>query len=70
MGVRPAHKYMLKVTNRGPTIKCKICSKLAITIPEQSTLTAFGVFIEHVWYFALVFLSLTVSMYLYARSVV
>ena len=60
----PAGNYMFKADNRNTTIRCEICSKLTIKIPEQCHWRRSGIFIvnfEHISHLVLVFLSLTIS---------
>ena len=58
---KPAGIYQLKVNNRSTRIRCEICSKLIIKIPERRS----GIFIvnfEHISFFVLVFLLLILNM--------
>ena len=52
--------YMVKFNNRNIRIRCEICSKLTIKIPELVS----GIFInfEHISHLVLVFLLLTLNM--------
>ena len=63
----PAGIYLLKVNNRKTRSRYEICSKLKIKTPEPYHRLHSGVFIvnlEHILEFDLVFLLLTLSMYL------
>ena len=60
----PNSNYMFKVHYRNTRIRCEICSKLAIKTPERCHLHRSGVFIvnfEHISYFVLVLLLLTLT---------
>ena len=57
----PAGNYMFKVNNRNIRIRCGICSKLTIKIPERRQWRRSGIFIvnfEHISHLFLVFLLL------------
>ena len=63
--------YLLKVHNRNTRIRCEKCSKLTIKTSEQRHWRRSGVFIvnfEHTSHHLLVFLLLTVNMYLPAEQ--
>ena len=65
----PAGIYLLKVNNRNTRTRCEICSKLTIKTPEQRWRCS-GVFMvnfEHISQLVLVFLLLTLNMYLPAE---
>ena len=62
--------YLLKVNNRNTRRRCEICSILTIKTPEQHHWSRSEVFIvnfEHTSHFVLVFLLLTLYMYLPAK---
>ena len=62
--------YLLKVNYRNTRIRCEKCSKLTIKTSEQRHWHRSGVFIvnfEHTSHHLLVFLLLTVNMYLPAE---
>ena len=64
IGVYPAGIYLLKVNNRNTRIRCEICPKLTIKIPERRHWRRYGIFIvnfEHISRFVLVFLLLTLK---------
>ena len=47
----PTGNYMFKVNNRNTRIRCEICSKLTIMIPERRQWRRSGIFIlnfEHI----------------------
>ena len=55
----PAGNYMFKVKNKNSRIRCKVCSKLIMKIPERRHWHGSGVFIinsEHISHLVLVFL--------------
>ena len=57
--------YLLKVNHRNTRIRCEICSKFTIKIPERRQRRCSGVFIvqfEHISHLVLVFLLLTLNM--------
>ena len=59
--------YMLKVNNRNTRTPCEVCLMLTIKIPERRQCRHSGIFIanfEHISYLVLVFLLLTLNMYL------
>ena len=61
----PTGIYLLKVNNRNTRIRCEICSKLTIKIPEGRQWCCSGVFIvnfEHISHLVLVVLLLTLNM--------
>ena len=63
----PVTVYLLKANNRNTRTKCGICSKLTIKTPEGRHWRRFGVFIvnfEHISCLVLVFLLLTLNMYM------
>ena len=63
----PAGIYLLKDNDRNTRTRCKIRSKLTIKTPERRQWRLSGVFIvnfEHIPYLVLVFLLLTLNMYL------
>ena len=65
MGANSAGIYLPKVNNRNTKTKCEMCSKLTIKTPERPQRRSSGVFIvnfEHISYFVLVFLLLTLNM--------
>ena len=65
-----AKMYLFKFSNIDTKLICKICSKLTIKTPERKKWCHPGVFFvnfEHISYFALVLLLLTLTMYLLAR---
>ena len=56
--------YLLKVNNRNTRVRCEICSKLTIKIPERRQWRRSDVFIvnfEHISHLNLVFLLLTLN---------
>ena len=60
----PASIYLLKGGNRNARLRCEICSKLTIKIPERHQWRRFEIFIvnfEHISYLALAFLLLTLN---------
>ena len=60
----PDGKYMFKVNNRNTRIRCEICPKLTIKIPERRHWHLSGIVVvnfEHISHLALVFLLLTLS---------
>ena len=60
----PANIYLFKVNNRNPRKRCQICSKLTIKTPERGhwrRSSVFAVNFEHISYFFLVFLLLTLN---------
>ena len=63
----PTGICMLKVNNRNTRTRCEICSKLTIKIPERRHWRRSDIFIvnfEHISYLVLVFLLLTLNIYL------
>ena len=65
--LNPAGIYLLKVNNRNTRTRCEMCSKLTIKTPERRQWRRPGVFIvnfEHISHPALVFLLLTLNIYL------
>ena len=67
----PANIYSLKVKDRNARNWCEICSKLVRKTSRQRQRHGFNVFIvnfEHISHFFLVFLLLSLSMYLFAGS--
>ena len=65
----PAGNYMFKVNNRKARTMCEICSELTIKIPERRHWRRSVIFIvnfEHISHLVLVFLLLTLNMYLLA----
>ena len=61
----PVRIYILKVNNRNTRIRCEICSKLTLKIPEQCQWRRPGIFLvnfEHISHLALVFLLVTLNM--------
>ena len=59
--------YLLKVNNRNTRRRCETCSKLTIKTPEERRWCRSGIFIvnfEHISNPVLVFLLLTLNMYL------
>ena len=61
--------HLLKVSNRNNRTRCEVCSKLTIETPERHLWLRSGVFIvnfKHISHLALVFMLLTLSMYLSA----
>ena len=63
----PAGIYLLKVNNRNTRRRCEMCSKLTIKNPEQHHWRRSGVFIlnfEYISHLVLVFLLITLNMYL------
>ena len=66
-GTLPKETYLLKAKNRNTRTKYEICSKLTIKTPERRHWRHSGVFIvnsEHIPHLVLVFLLLTLNMYL------
>ena len=57
----PAGIYMFKVNNRNTRTRYKICSKLTIKTPKRWCCSSFIVNLEHILYYVLVFLLLTLS---------
>ena len=69
----PAGIYLLKVNNRNTRTRCEICLKLTIKTSERCHYCRSGVFIvnlEHISHRILVFLLLTLNMYLSAGLIV
>ena len=69
----PPGIYLLKVNNINPRTRCEKCLKLTITTPEQLHWPRSGVFIvnfEHISHAVLVFLLLTLHMYLPAGMLI
>ena len=65
----PINIYLLEVYNNNARKRCEICSKLIIKRPKWRQLCFSGVFIvnfEHTWYLFLVFLLLTLSIYVFS----
>ena len=63
----PAGIYLLKVNNRNTRTRCEICSKLTIKSPKRRQSDRSGIFnvnFERTSYLLLVFLLLTLNMYL------
>ena len=63
----PAGIYLVKVNNRNTRTRYEICSKLTIKIPERRHWRRSGIFIvnfKHISHLVLVFLLLTLNMYL------
>ena len=63
----PIGIHLLKINNRNTRTRCEICSKLTIKTPERRHWRRSGVFIvnfEHISDPVLVFLLLTLSMYM------
>ena len=61
----PVRIYIRKVNNRNTRIRCEICSKLTLKIPEQCQWRRPGIFLvnfEHISHLALVFLLVTLNM--------
>ena len=61
----PAGIYLLKVNNRNTGIRCEICSKLTVKIPERRHWRRSGIFIinfDHVSHRVLLFPFLTLNM--------
>ena len=59
--------YLLKVYNRNTRARCEICSELTIKLPERHQWHGSGVFIvnfEHISHAGLLFLLLTLNMWL------
>ena len=68
----PASIYLLKVNNRNTRTRCEICSKLTIKTPERRHWHWSRVFIfnfEHISHLVLLYLLLTLNMYLPAGNV-
>ena len=69
----PASIYLLKVNNIKSRTKCEIHSKLTIKIPERRQWRRSGIFIvyfEHISHLILVFLLLSLNMYLPAGHII
>ena len=66
---KPAGIYLLKVNNRNTGTRCEICSKLTIKIPERRQWRIFVVNFEHISHLDLVFLLLTLNIYLPAGNI-
>ena len=64
----PADIYLLKVNNRNTRTRCEICSKLTTKTPDV-VLIVFTVIFEHISPLVLVFLLLTLNMYLPAGKI-
>ena len=63
--------YLFKVNNRNTRTRCEICSKLTIKTIERHQWRRLGAFIvnfKHISYLVLVFLLLTLNMYLPAEA--
>ena len=70
--VASAAIYLLKVNNRNTRTRYEICSKLAIKTPKRRHCRRSGVFIvnfEHISHLCLVFLLLTLNMWLPAGKI-
>ena len=64
--IKVAGNYMFKVNNRNTRTRCEICSTLTIKIPERRRSRS-GIFVinfEHISHLVLVYLLLTLNMYL------
>ena len=71
LNASPVGIYLLKVNNGNARTRCEMCSKLTVYTPEQRYWHRSGVFIvnfEHISHLVLMFLLLTLNMYLLAGS--